>query len=153
MIVTVRMQQLGIYSDLAVAGELSVAKETLNLEIFNFLRKNVLMTHRSTWKALELRLAKFFNTKRQICSGSMGRTDQTMSDSVHPLLFIEAKYRQKFAIIELWKECHVKMKIEGKELTIVALKRKGLHSDFLLIRKEDLLPLAQLKMKEDAGET
>jgi len=44
------------------------------------------------WKQVERRVAAFFGTLRNRCSGSSGRSDESASDSVHPVLYIEVKH-------------------------------------------------------------
>ena len=53
------------------------------------------MSTKSTNMAIaEGRVAAAFDAKRNIGSGSMGRSDKTASDSTHPVLFIECKHRR-----------------------------------------------------------
>jgi hypothetical protein len=61
-------------------------------------------THRSTWKARERVIARQFGAERQVCSGGMGRADQTRSDSTHPTLFIETKLRARCPVLTWYRD-------------------------------------------------
>jgi len=98
------------------------------------------MTHRRTWQKLEQRLAEFFGSERNSLSGICSKV--TASDSIHPRLFIEAKYKQKFSVIRLFKETELKAKKENK-IPIVGLKDKEVNGDFIIIRLKDLPKIAQ----------
>jgi hypothetical protein len=60
-------------------------------------------THRSTWKERERKVARQFGAQRQICSGGMGRADQTRSDTTHPTLFIETKLRARCPVMSWYR--------------------------------------------------
>ena len=94
-------------------------------------------TARNTWKQRERDAADEFGTKRQPSSGSMGRSDQTRSDSVHPAVFIECKLRPSHAPVTVWRDAAEKAKKEGKTPVVCLMEKfhKGrwwlLHSSHL----------------------
>jgi hypothetical protein len=95
------------------------------------------MTHRNTWKSRERQAAALFGAKRQRCSGSSGRDDETCSDSTHPTLFIESKLRARHAVRSLWEATAKLAKKEGKT-PVLALYDKGKRGSLLVIHQDDL---------------
>ena len=91
----------------------------------------------TSWKVQERRVAKAFGTLRTSLSGSRSKAG-TSSDSLHKGLYIEAKYRQKFATIEWFQGIIPKAKLENK-IPILALKAKNRKDDYLVIRLRDLI--------------
>jgi hypothetical protein len=87
-------------------------------------------THRNTWKAAERRVAAMFGTLRQRLSGSSGRADETASDTKHPRLFIEMKYRESHSARTLF-DGTAKLAAKENKLPLVALVSKR-HPGFLL---------------------
>ena len=53
-----------------------------------------------TWKVFEREVARFFGSTRTPLSGGNGK--QTRSDTLHPVLFIECKYRKSFPIVRMY---------------------------------------------------
>lgn len=92
------------------------------------------MTHRNTWKGFERTVAKFFGSERTPLSG--GNSKITRSDSIHPRLFIEDKYRAKHAIIATWQDAKGKADAEGK-VPVVCVREKGKRGFWLLIHCDD----------------
>ncbi len=60
-------------------------------------------THRSTWKKREQQAAAIFGARRNVLSGSSGRSDRDTSDSTHERLHIEVKLRESHSIFTLWR--------------------------------------------------
>ena len=94
-------------------------------------------TARNTWKAFERRVAAVFGCKRQPLSGSSGRSDVTRSDSNHPALFIECKYRESHAARTLLDATREQAKRERKT-AVVALADKGSPGFVLCVHSDDL---------------
>ena len=94
-------------------------------------------TNRSTWKKAESRVAALFEARRQVLSGSCGRDDLSRSDSTHPRLFIESKYRERHAVRSLLDDTKALARKEGK-IPIVALIDKGRPGFLVCIHSDDL---------------
>jgi hypothetical protein len=94
-------------------------------------------TARDTWKAAERRVAETFGTKRQRCSGSSGREDETRSDSVHPRLYIEAKLRERHSTRTLYDETR-KLAVKEKKLPVLALFDKHRPGFLVVIHSDDM---------------
>src|SRR5258708_5882123 len=94
-------------------------------------------TSRNTWKQRERDVADIFGCKRQPCSGSSGRSDQTRSDSTHPTLFLETKLREKHATRTLFDQTKVLATREGK-IPVVCLADKGRPGLLVCIHSDDL---------------
>lgn len=112
-------------------------------------------THRRTWQKGEQRVAAAFESKRNIGSGSMGRSDKTASDSTHPVLFIECKHRERHSAVSLWRDTAKKAKKEDK-IPVIALLEKG-KPGFWIMAHIDHLPLvtaelAKARLEERAKE-
>ncbi|MBK1877981.1 hypothetical protein [Pelagicoccus mobilis] len=90
------------------------------------------------WKALERRVATFFNTERNALSG--GNSKVTRSDTLHPDLFIECKQRQKHSAVTLWDE--TKQLADKEEKTaVVCLAEKNRKGFWILVHSDDLSKL------------
>lgn len=87
------------------------------------------------WKAVERRIATFFGTTRTALSG--GNSKVTRSDTLHPRLFIETKYRRAFAVLNLWKEVRILAKKE-KKIPVVCLVEKGKEGFWILCHSDHL---------------
>ena len=98
-----------------------------------------------TWKTIESRIARFFGSERTPLSG--GNSKHTRSDSLHPRIFVEAKYRQKHSAVTLWRETAALAKKESK-IPVVALSEKGKSGFWLLVHSDDLSSVAELQAKE-----
>lgn len=92
-------------------------------------------THKSTWKRSESKAAAIFGARRQPLSGSSGRDDVTSSDSTHPALFIEAKYRERHAVRSLHDATKALARREGKT-PVLMLADKG-RPGLLIVAHED----------------
>lgn len=97
-----------------------------------------------TWKQQERRIAKMFGSRRTPLSGS--RSLHTGSDIIHSRLYIEAKYRQRISILDMFPEVAKKAKKENK-IPVMAVKSKKLKDDYFLIRARDLVKVAK-ELKE-----
>jgi hypothetical protein len=92
------------------------------------------------WKAFERRVSSFFGTERTPLSGGNGK--QTRSDTLHPVLFVEAKQRGKVALINLWNATKVMADKEHK-VPVVCVSEKGRPGFWLLVKAEDLQTVAR----------
>lgn len=108
------------------------------------------MTARNTWKQRERDAAEELGTRRQPSSGSMGRADQTRSDSVHPKVFIECKLRPSHGPITVWRDAAKKAKAENKT-PVVCLMEKFRRGRWWLIHSSHLriLAIEWLAAKDD----
>jgi hypothetical protein len=94
-------------------------------------------TARGTWKATKRRAAALFGCRRQVCSGSSGRSDRTRSDGTHPTLFIESKLRQRSAVRSLFNATKALAKIE-KRTPLLCLFDKGRPGFLIVAHVDDL---------------
>ena len=101
-------------------------------------------TGRRTWQLFESRVARFFGAERNPGSGC-GMTD-TMSDSTHPVLFIESKLRAKSPIHALFGDVAEKAAQEGKT-PILALQWKN-HAGWLLVCRPEHIHLLSSLAKD-----
>jgi hypothetical protein len=94
-------------------------------------------TNSRTWKKAEGRVAALFDARRQVLSGSSGRRDATRSDTSHPRLFNEAKYRERHAVRSLFDATKALAWKEGKA-PVVALVDKGRPGCLVCVHFDDL---------------
>jgi hypothetical protein len=99
-------------------------------------------TNSRTWKKAESRVAALFGARRQPLSGSSGRDDLTSSDSTHPRLFIEAKYRERHTVRTLYDETKTLARKEGKT-PVLALIDKNRPGFLLCVHCEDMPTVAK----------
>lgn len=92
------------------------------------------------WKRAERCVAAFFGARRTPLSGS--NSGHTGSDTLHPALFVETKYRKRFAAVSLWDETAVHAKREGK-VPVVALVERGRPGFWICVKAEDLAKLQE----------
>ena len=92
-----------------------------------------------TWKKIEQKVASFFGSKRTPLSG--GNSGHTRSDSLHPVLYIETKYRVVHSAVRLWRTTATLADLEEK-IPVVALAEKGSRGFWLVIHSEDLQDVA-----------
>ena len=95
---------------------------------------------KSTWKAIERKVAKFFGVGRNPLSGGNGK--HTRSDTLHPVLFVEVKYRPTHSAVTLWRQTSVKAK-EEKKIPVVVLSEKGKTGFWVMCHSSDLIAVAQ----------
>lgn len=103
-----------------------------------------------TWKKAESRAAALFGARRQPLSGSSGRDDTTSSDSTHPRLFIESKYRDRHAVRTLYDKTRALALKEGKTpvLTLFDKNRPGF---LICVHSDDIAAVAAEVVKTTAG--
>ena len=94
-----------------------------------------------SWKAFERRVAAYFATQRNALSG--GNSKLTRSDSLHPVLFIECKQRQRHSAVALWDATRELADREAK-IPVVALSEKHRPGFWLVLHSDDLARLAAL---------
>lgn len=82
------------------------------------------------WKRAEQKCATAIGSRRTPLSG--GASQITRSDSLHPTIYLETKYRKRFAVVELMRETEVKARVENK-VAVLGLVQKGLHTRYYLI--------------------
>jgi hypothetical protein len=82
------------------------------------------------WKQAERNAARVLRTNRTPLSGGASR--QTRSDTLHKRIYLEVKYRQRFAVVELIRKEEVKAKKEGKT-AILCLQQRGLKTRYYVI--------------------
>lgn len=96
------------------------------------------------WKVFERQFAAFFGCRRNVGSGSLGRSDRCTSDSTHELLHLEAKYAQSSFpnVWTLWKKCQQvarrQPKSATKKVTAIGLKLKGEDGFIVCVHSKDL---------------
>jgi hypothetical protein len=103
-------------------------------------------THRGTWKAFERMVASFFKTRRTPLSGS-NSGHNTGSDTLHPEVYVECKYRESMAVYALFLDTAEAADLEQK-IPVVAIKQKGDKGYLLVLRHKDLHKLAELSHYE-----
>ena len=101
------------------------------------------------WKQAERGISAFFGTVRNPLSGEMSK--HTSSDTLHPRLFVEAKYRKRHTTWSLWRDAKDKADKENK-LPVLALKEKGKHGFLVVVRSSDLNEFIKIyKESTDGG--
>ena len=103
------------------------------------------MTAKSTWKRVEREVAALFGTRRVPLSGA-NSGHGTHSDTLSPDMYVEVKYREKFAIFG-WFEDVVRKATKENKTPILALKRKSHKGVIFVVRYEDIVGIAD-KIKE-----
>lgn len=98
----------------------------------------------ATWKNIERKIARFFGSDRTPLSGSNSKHSQ--SDSLHPILYIETKYRVAHSAITLWRDTAEKAKAEEK-IPVVALAEKNKQGFWVLVHSSDLTAVAHQRSK------
>jgi hypothetical protein len=90
------------------------------------------------WKQAERRIASFFGTVRAVLSGSSNRDDKGCSDSIHPRLFIEAKYREKHQVRSLHDKTKA-LAAKEKKIPVVALVDKSRPGFLICVHCDDFV--------------
>lgn len=106
------------------------------------------MTVSETWKAAERRAARFFGAERSF-AGSNRRPDRTKSDTTHPDVYIEVKYRERSAARSIWSDADAKAHKEGK-VPVVALFDKSRQGFLLVVHEGDFDSVAEARAKAKA---
>lgn len=99
---------------------------------------------KSTWKNIERKIAEFFGTRRTPLSGS--NSGHTRSDTLHELLFVEAKYRVKHSAVTLWRDTAELAKKENK-IPVVCLSEKRKKGFWVVCHSSDLTAIANQRME------
>jgi hypothetical protein len=76
-------------------------------------------------------------------SGINGK--HTASDTLHEELFIEAKQRQKYAVIRLWDECK-QLALGENKIPVVAVSEKNRPGFWILVHSSDLTAIANQRL-------
>lgn len=97
-----------------------------------------------TWKAIERRIATYFGTVRNPLSGSNGK--HSGSDSLHPSLYIEVKYRERHSAVSLWRDTALRAKLEGKT-PVVCLAEKNKTGYWLVVHSDHLTKISDIRKK------
>jgi len=87
------------------------------------------------WKAHELRTARKLGAVRNPLSGSHSR--HTRGDVIHPFLYVECKYRQRFALLALMRQVEAQARNEGKTPVLVLQEKNAKHA-YALMNLNDL---------------
>ena len=94
---------------------------------------------KNTWKAAERRIARFFGAERNPLSG--GNSGHSRSDSLHELLFIEAKHRKTHSAVSLWRATKALADKEDK-IPVIALCEKNKPGFWVMCHSSDLQAVA-----------
>ena len=87
------------------------------------------------WKDHERRTAKRLGGTRNPLSGSLSLT--TGADVIHPQLYVECKYRNRFALLTVMRQVEKKAKNEGKKPILVLQEKNAKHA-YILVKLNDL---------------
>jgi len=98
------------------------------------------MTHRSTWKKMEGRVAKKFGTTRNPLSGRNAK--HSASDSLSDTYYIECKYKAQVPFMATFNEAKANAKKEGK-IPIVVFKQKGMTGEIAMLSLDDLIKMME----------
>ena len=99
-------------------------------------------THRNTWKQRERDVAAYFGSERTPLSG--GNSKHTRSDTLSTCFYVEVKYRQHHAAVELFLDTAKKAALE-KKLPVVVLAEKG-KPGFYILTSEKFFPLVATQL-------
>jgi hypothetical protein len=88
------------------------------------------------WKKFERTVARFFGCER---TGPMQEKDA--NDINHDCLHVQCKHSKKIAIVNVWDAAKAVADKEGK-IPCVAIKQKGRHGWWIMVRAEDLTAIA-----------
>lgn len=91
-------------------------------------------TSSGTWKAFERTVASFFGSVRTALSG--GNSKVTRSDTHHPDLYIECKYRARCSLHTLYEDTKKKAEAEGK-IPILCTKQKNSTGFLVTVHSSD----------------
>ena len=85
------------------------------------------------WKRAERKGATLLGTTRTPLSGGSSR--HTRSDTLHPVIYLEMKYRKSFAVVSQIRKEEVKAKKEGK-VAVLGFQQRGLKTRYYLINEK-----------------
>jgi hypothetical protein len=66
----------------------------------------------------------------------------TGSDSLHPRLFIETKYKARWSVLTIWRKAR-EIAIKENKTPLMCLKEKGKEGFWLLVHSDDLITVAR----------
>lgn len=92
------------------------------------------------WKVSERKAAKAFGGVRNRMSGAVNQL--THGDVVHPILYIECKYKKRHTALTLMRETEKRAKLEGK-IPVVCLQDAGDDTRYYIVNEKDLKKLAK----------
>lgn len=98
------------------------------------IRRRAGMTHRSTWKRGEARVARLFGARRTPLSGS--NSAHTAADVIHPDVFVEVKYRARWSVLSLYDRV-AEMAAREKKLPVLVLQEKRRRGAYAVIPLEE----------------
>jgi hypothetical protein len=101
------------------------------------------------WKRAERTIAKKVGGTRTPLSGPA--SGHTSADVIHPWLYVEVKYRKRFAVLSLMAEVAEKAKKELK-VPVLALQQKGKKTRYYLVNEQTFLMLLQAYEHQQALE-
>lgn len=104
---------------------------------------------KKTWKAIERKIATFFGTVRTPLSGGNGKV--TRSDTLHDILFVEAKYRVTHSAVTLWRSTKELADKENK-IPVVCLAEKSKKGFWVMCHSDDLTAIGnqrELAVKQE----
>jgi len=90
------------------------------------------------WKAFERRIAKSLGTHRTPLSGGASR--HTRSDTLHPHLYVECKYRTRLAVSDWYDEVD-KLAVQEDKMPMLVLHKKRGHFDLVVLSMCNFLKL------------
>lgn len=82
------------------------------------------------WKRAERKGATAIGGERNPLSGGSSR--HTRGDAIHPVIYLEMKYRQQFTVVSQMRREEEKAKKEGK-IAVLGFQQRGLHTRYYLI--------------------
>ena len=92
------------------------------------------------WKQFERAVARFFGCER---TGPMQEKDA--NDINHDCLHVQCKHSKKHAIVSVWDAAKAVADKAGK-IPCVAIKQKGRHGWFIMMKAEDLTAVANQRL-------
>jgi len=93
---------------------------------------------KGTWKAFERRIAKSLGTHRTPLSGGASR--HTTSDTLHPDLYVECRFRSSSALFGWWVGVRQSATKERK-IPVMAIHQKGAKKSLAVIDWDFFLKL------------
>lgn len=88
-----------------------------------------------TWKKTESKIAKVFDTKRTMFSGS--NSGISSSDTLHNKIYVECKTKEKHSVKTLFDETKKKAKLEGK-IPVIILKENNSDDVLWVFEQNDI---------------
>jgi len=83
-----------------------------------------------SWKRAERKGANLIGGVRTPLSGGASR--HTHGDAIHPVIYLEMKYRKSFAVVSQIRREEEKAKREGK-VAVLGFQQRGKHTRYYLI--------------------